>query len=80
MKFTIVPVTIWPSQATQIEIHSVTLSLSGGASCGFTMLDSNDAPLLCSQVALTPEQYDLWGTDDDYFTGCIFANLNLTPA
>jgi len=81
MKIEIVPVEVWPGMATHIEISGVMVSLSSGASCSYILLDDFDNALTSSsQAALTPAQYDLWGTDDDYFTGCILSNLNLTPA
>ena len=80
MKFAIVPVTVWPNQASTIEIHSVSISLGAGASCGFSLLDSAGNSVLTSQASLTPEQYEMWGSDDSYFTDCILINLNITLA
>lgn len=81
MKIAIEPVEVWPSMATQIDIGGITVSLNSSASCSYVLLDDFDNPLTPqSQVAMTPEQYALWGSDDNYFVSTILANLNLTPA
>lgn len=34
---------------------------------------------MSGNVALTPEQFASWGTDDDWFTRCVAQNLGLFP-
>ncbi len=34
---------------------------------------------MSGNIALTPEQFASWGTDDDWFTRCVAQNLGLFP-
>ena len=66
--------------ATQITFLPAEIDFGVSAKSQYILQDANGANLTSAWVAMTPEQYAAWGTDDQYAIGCFLANLGLTRA
>lgn len=73
--------------ANRVEITQISVIPATGAS-GSVVLGNESSPdadgktqFIPAQgaitVAMTPDQYAAWGTDDDYAINCLLANLGL---
>lgn len=79
MKIQITPVQIFPNTATQIEFLPAEITLGVSARSQYILQDADGVNLASAWVAMTPEQYANWGSNDDYAVACLLQNLGLTP-
>lgn len=80
MKIQITPVSVFPATATQVEFLPAEVQFGVGARSQYILQDANGSNLTSEWVAMTPEQYAQWGTDDQYAINCFLTNLGLTRA
>lgn len=81
MYATISPVTVFPSQATQLQVPEVLLlGLGSSARCivTYALCDSEGAKLIQDLLTMDTETYASWGTDDSFVLAWIASQLGLT--
>lgn len=83
MKKTIEPIKVWNNgqdvDATILSIDKITVNLQQSADIRYSLLDDNQQVLLSRKsINMPKEQYEQWGTDDDFVFTFMGTELNLT--
>jgi hypothetical protein len=78
MQIQITPVVAYPSTATQIQFSPAEIHYGSSAQSQYTLQNAEGQTLASGRVSMTPEQYQLWGNDDEYAISVFLSNLNLT--
>lgn len=77
----IVPVPCFRGPAVSLSVDAGIVNLGLGAAFPTALLNAEgDVVAQTGTVALTPEQYAAWGSDDTQVAAALAANLGLTPA
>ena len=81
MYATISPVTVFPSEATQLQVPEVLLmGLGSSARCivTYALCDSEGSKLRQDLMIMDAETYASWGTDDSFVLTWLATQLGLT--
>lgn len=78
MKIQITPVSVYPAIATQIEFLPAEIYYGVTTKSQYILQNEEGQNLISDWVSMTPEQYQLWGNDDEYAINVFLENLNLT--
>jgi len=76
------PISIWQNgttkTATQLQVQGTNVTLGSSASFYWQLLTEEGHQVSNGNLGISGEQYDAWGSDDNYVYTIVAEDLNLT--
>ena len=73
------PVTVFPNTATKLRVDDCLVTLDESVNVQWALLDNNSNVLGApGRLTFSGEDYENWGSDDDYLFNLVASALSLT--